>query len=80
MTNVPSSHPIERVFTDLVGPIKTVSLGGLRYFVTMFGKRYGYMAIKFSKFNPEAPVAVIAAFDASKSLCSNNVKNRDNFY
>lgn len=48
-----SKRPIERVYTDVVGPMRTPSLGGAKYFVTLIDEYSGYSMVRFMKHKTE---------------------------
>lgn len=54
------SYPVERVYSAVVSPIKTPSLGKSKYFVTLFGEFSGYSMVIIIHRKSETRKAVIA--------------------
>lgn len=42
-----TTQPAERIYTDVVGPMKKELLGRSRYFVAMFGEHSGFSFVRF---------------------------------
>lgn len=42
-----TTQPVQRVYTEVVVPMKTYSLGGAKYFVTLSDEYSGYAMVRF---------------------------------
>lgn len=80
-----SSKPLERVFSDVVGPMKNQSMAKSRYFVTLLDECSGYSLIRFVDRKSQVADSVVEmvleleslfTFKTGKMICinRNNVK------
>ena len=53
-----TTKPLERVYSDLVGPTRYPSLADSRYFITLLDDYSGFSMVRFLKRKGDAPVAI----------------------
>lgn len=63
------------MFSDVVGPTRTPSVGGARYFVTLLDEYRGYFTGRFVRRRIMAGSAVIEMIKEIEKLCNQTIRN-----
>lgn len=69
-----SMRPLERVFTDIVGPIEPLSLSRARYYITLIDDFSGYSMVKFILRKSQAAEALPEMIKELSSLYEGTIK------
>lgn len=65
---------LERVYSDIAGPMKTKSLERATYFLTLLDSHTGYSLVRFIHHNVEAANEVLEMLTEIENLCNSRVR------
>lgn len=72
---ITATKPIERVFTELVGPIKVESMNHSKYFITLVDEYSGYSMVRFLKWKGQAADSLMEMILETEKLFNSKVDN-----
>ena len=75
MSDNKATQKLERVYSDVIGPVSPSSIGGNRYAISFIDKFSGYAVVKFMKYKTQALQIFkeyVAQFGRSKILRTDN--------